>query len=57
MSNEELAARIVTAIEAVLNDRKGYHLDCLDDEIREDFLNEMREVTLKELKRKEASHD
>lgn len=48
-TKENLANRIVTAIEAVLNDRKGYHLDCLDDETREDFLAHMRKVTLKEL--------
>jgi len=52
----KLSRRIVKAIEGVLNDRKGYHIDCLPDDIRQDFLKQLRMVTLAEL-RKESRYE
>ena len=46
---EKATKLIVKAIERFLNGRKGYHLDCLPDDIRRDFLKEMRTVVLTEI--------
>lgn len=41
---DERATKIVEAIEMFLNDRKGFHVDCLEDDIRNEFLGDLREV-------------
>jgi len=50
-TKEQIATEIVDGIEAFLNDRRGYHIDCLDDDIRTEFLADLKRDVLKVLKR------
>lgn len=44
-----LAQRIALAIESDLNDRRGLHINSLDDDIQRDILDRWEELITKEL--------
>jgi hypothetical protein len=51
----QLARKIANAIEADLNDRKGLHINNLDEEIQEEIRREWRAKILKVLRDEEET--
>lgn len=49
MRDRSLSILITKAVEDFLNDRKGYHIDCLPNDIREEFLDSLEKVINKVL--------